>query len=276
MLTQCQHGYWLRGHTNFELNDQISSQKQKKLWNRFACSYGNLLIVFLSKSLVFCKKMSELVISLKNWAICSFWWVTWANQSQSLIFGEQPKQFAHSCSFVMSNLADLLTSLFKKEGMSESLVEKKKLCRLSLISCLTVSCLLYHVVSCLMSHISCLNLIRVSQVSHLASLFSCLTSPVSLLLSPVSCLLSHISCLRSHISFLTSPASCLLFHFSCQSPVFCWFNSWRRKNSQQISWHCHFKAVLRIRIYYYAEPDHGPHFCLYGSWSRIQIQGGQK
>ena len=39
--------------------------------------------------------------------------------AQSLIFGEQPEWFAHSCSIVMSDLSNLLTSLFKKEGMSE-------------------------------------------------------------------------------------------------------------------------------------------------------------
>ena len=34
--------------------------------------------------------------------------------AQSLIFGEQPEWFAHSCSIVMSDLSNLLTSLFKK------------------------------------------------------------------------------------------------------------------------------------------------------------------
>ena len=90
---------------------------------------------------------------------------------------------------------------------------------MSLISCLTVSCLLYHVVSCLMSHISCLNLIRVSQVSHLASLFSCLTSPVSLLLSPVSCLTSPASGLTSPFSHLLPPVSCFTSPVSLPSSV---------------------------------------------------------
>ena len=42
-------------------------------------------------------------------------------KSDWLIFGEWPEPFAHSHSFVMSDLSDSLTSLFKKEGMSESL-----------------------------------------------------------------------------------------------------------------------------------------------------------
>ena len=41
--------------------------------------------------------------------------------SDWLIFGEWPEPFAHSRSFVMSDLSDSLTSLFQKEGMSESL-----------------------------------------------------------------------------------------------------------------------------------------------------------
>ena len=37
-------------------------------------------------------------------------------------FWEQPERFAHSRYFVMSDLSNSLTSLFQKEGMSESLV----------------------------------------------------------------------------------------------------------------------------------------------------------
>ena len=104
---------------------------------------GNSPIDFLSESLVFCKKLAN-----KQWAqktsdslICSFfvsnlsnsfpvahfWWAIWANWSQALIFGEWPERFAYSHSFVMSNLSDLLTLLFKKEWMSESLVFLKNL-----------------------------------------------------------------------------------------------------------------------------------------------------
>ena len=74
---------------------------------------GNSLIGFLSKSLVFCKKVSE-------WSICSFAHFLWANGrsllvsdlSNSLtllIFGERPERFA-------------LTLLTKNEGMSELLI----------------------------------------------------------------------------------------------------------------------------------------------------------
>ena len=56
-------------------------------------------------------------------------WATWANRSQSLIWSEQMSELALSrwansqpCSFVMSDLSDSLTSLFKREGMSESLI----------------------------------------------------------------------------------------------------------------------------------------------------------
>ena len=45
--------------------------------------------------------------------------------SRLLIFSEQPEWFTHSRSFVMSDLSDLLTSLFENKGMSESLVFKK-------------------------------------------------------------------------------------------------------------------------------------------------------
>ena len=97
---------------------------------------GNLLTGFKSKSLVFWEKMSK-------WAIHS------KKMSDSLIFGERPERFLHSCSFLVSDLSDLLTvahfwwatwvnhshrsflvsdlsdslkSLFKKEGMSKSLI----------------------------------------------------------------------------------------------------------------------------------------------------------
>ena len=41
--------------------------------------------------------------------------------SDLLIFGEQPEQFAHGRSFLVSDLSDSLTLLTKNEGMSESL-----------------------------------------------------------------------------------------------------------------------------------------------------------
>ena len=74
----------------------------------------NLLISFLSESLVFCPKMSKWAIRSKKQAIhyfAHFYWVTWAICSWSLIFGERPVEIAHGCSFVMSDLSDLLTLL---------------------------------------------------------------------------------------------------------------------------------------------------------------------
>ena len=107
---------------------------------------GNSLNGFLSKSLFFCKKMSEWAICSKKRVICScahFWWATWAIRShcspkkrewgnrsffklktykkisfiffcqkclsELLIYHERPKGFAHGCSFVMSDLRDSLT-----------------------------------------------------------------------------------------------------------------------------------------------------------------------
>ena len=72
---------------------------------------GNSLIGFLSKSLVFGKKMSEWAIRKKN-----------ERFAHSLIFGEQPEGIAHGRSFLVSDLSDSLTLLTKKEGMSESLI----------------------------------------------------------------------------------------------------------------------------------------------------------
>ena len=62
----------------------------------------NSLIGFLSKSLVFCDKMSEWAIQLKKRAIRSFihfWWATWAICSWLLIFGERPERFAPIAQF---------------------------------------------------------------------------------------------------------------------------------------------------------------------------------
>ena len=45
--------------------------------------------------------------------------------SDSLIFGEQPERFANGRShrsILVSDMSDSLTSLIKKEGMSESLI----------------------------------------------------------------------------------------------------------------------------------------------------------
>ena len=64
--------------------------------------------------LFFSEKWANERFAQKNKRFAHFWWATWANRSWLLIFGEQPERFAHSHSFVMSNLNDSLTSLFKK------------------------------------------------------------------------------------------------------------------------------------------------------------------
>ena len=55
---------------------------------------GNSLIGFLNELLFFAKKISE-----------------WAIRSRSLISSERPKQMAHGCSFLVSDLSDTLTLL---------------------------------------------------------------------------------------------------------------------------------------------------------------------
>ena len=62
--------------------------------------------------------------SLKTTAICSFahfWWATWANRSNSLIFSERPEQFAHIAHFWWATWT-IGHSAHKKEGMSESFI----------------------------------------------------------------------------------------------------------------------------------------------------------
>ena len=104
MLRGCQHGRWLLRHTIFELSYWISSQKRKSLWNRFC-----------------------LFIWGHGWELASFWqkmsnWVIHSKKtSDLLIFGEQPERYTHGCSFLVSELCDKLTMLFKKEGMSKFL-----------------------------------------------------------------------------------------------------------------------------------------------------------
>ena len=81
---------------------------------------GNLLISFLSESIVFCKKwanneqMSDLLKKTSDSLLCSF-------------FGEWPEQITHGHSFLVSKLSDLLTSLIKKEGRNKSLIFLKTL-----------------------------------------------------------------------------------------------------------------------------------------------------
>ena len=86
---------------------------------------GNSLISFMSESLIFCKKLAN------EWLAKKTEWF-----AHSLIFGEQPERIAHGCLFLVSDLSKLLkvahflwatwalslTSLIKKEGMSETLI----------------------------------------------------------------------------------------------------------------------------------------------------------
>ena len=69
---------------------------------------GNWLIGFLSESLVAKKQVIP--------SFTHFWWATWANHSQALIFGERPEQFIYSRSIVMSDLSDSLTLLCKNDS----------------------------------------------------------------------------------------------------------------------------------------------------------------
>ena len=63
-----------------------------------------------SHSLILSFLVSHLSDSL---TVAHFWWGIRVNRSWLLSLGEWPKQFAHNRSFVMSNLSDSLTSLFK-------------------------------------------------------------------------------------------------------------------------------------------------------------------
>ena len=68
---------------------------------------GNSLIGFPSESLVFYPKMSEWV----NHSFAHCWWATWAIRSRSLISSGQPEWITHGCSFLVSDLSDLLKML---------------------------------------------------------------------------------------------------------------------------------------------------------------------
>ena len=121
---------WLKTLTQSEhLPSNLSSQFSRA---------GNSLIGFPSESLVFYPKKIEWAIRSKN-----------ERFTHSLIFGERPERFTHDrsfhlsnlsellmvahfcwatwaicshCSILVSDLSDSLTSLIKKEGMSDSLI----------------------------------------------------------------------------------------------------------------------------------------------------------
>ena len=83
----------------------------------FGCIYSRLGIhssVFWANRTFFCEKNELMSDLLKKRAICSFahfWWATWTICSQSLISSERPEQIAHGCLFLLSDLSDLLISL---------------------------------------------------------------------------------------------------------------------------------------------------------------------
>ena len=79
---------------------------------------GNLLISFLSESLVFCEQKGKRAIrSCTPDALLS--WVTGAKHSWSLFCKEQRKRFSHGCCFLKSKKSKLLTPLFQKEQLSK-------------------------------------------------------------------------------------------------------------------------------------------------------------
>ena len=111
--------------------------------------WANRSSVFLSKSLIgfsvqiahyFAKKWgNEQFAQKKTERFAHFWWATWAIYSWLLILGEQPERIAHSRTFFVSNLSDLLTvallswatwriclhhSLKKREWVNHSLKKK--------------------------------------------------------------------------------------------------------------------------------------------------------
>ena len=97
---------------------------------------GNSLIWFPSKSLIFCPKRSKWAIRSKKWAIHSFahfWWAKWAIRShRSFPLSHLSKSLMVSHfwwakwairshrSFDLSEMSDSLTSLTKKEVMSQN------------------------------------------------------------------------------------------------------------------------------------------------------------
>ena len=76
-------------------------------------TYKNtILFEFFWAKARFCEQKSECAIHSKKQDIRSFAhlsWVTWANCSHLLICHERPERFAHSRSFVLSNLSESLT-----------------------------------------------------------------------------------------------------------------------------------------------------------------------
>ena len=68
--------------------------------------------VFWVNSSFLAKKWATERFAREKKTIClfsHFWWVTWAICSWSVVFVEQPERIAHSRSFVLSDLSEVLT-----------------------------------------------------------------------------------------------------------------------------------------------------------------------
>ena len=80
--------------------------KNKKIETLFTRA-GNSLIRFLSELLVFCEKWANERFAQKYERFAK----KYERFANSLIFGEQPKGFAHGRSFLVCDMSDSLTSL---------------------------------------------------------------------------------------------------------------------------------------------------------------------
>ena len=90
---------WKRTKRTFmkKIYDQVLRRDYVQLLFILKIRAGNLLISFLSESLLFCKQISEWAIRLKKQAMRSF-----------AHFGERPERFAHGRSFLGSDLSESL------------------------------------------------------------------------------------------------------------------------------------------------------------------------
>ena len=107
--TKCDYNFIFLYSTQ-RASDKSTSSKRIVTVKRIRA--GNSLFGFPSESLIFCPKMSEWAIRSKKLAIHSFalfWWATWAICSRLLIISsERCMQIAHGCSFLVTDLSDLL------------------------------------------------------------------------------------------------------------------------------------------------------------------------
>ena len=99
------------GSTKFE---QIwKSPKAKKQGWEFAHRFFEWFILFLWAKMPFTHKI-ELTAPVPLLS-----WMPWVNSSQLLFCNERPERFPQGCSFIKSNVIELLMSLFKKERLSK-------------------------------------------------------------------------------------------------------------------------------------------------------------